>query len=462
MNTLTITFMTVKYDNSLVIHGFAVLHAATTMLCLAAGIDDTIFLTVWTMAMTVLLCNIKRLSVEFTAISVVLVNILGYGLGMACAAGFNLLTNIGFLTHAASTFITTEILGWSIVLLVPENKREGRDIKDSWLWLAILVVLLARIIIGLLASSHVFASVPLSDALSMLTSNSGVLLLLICVNVILLHRVHSAGGFKSRSLSVIWHFVLFLGTPAVCVMMMAIGLPVKYETPFTLSLCLELLILSFIAQAVTYSIIYLIYYVASTRREMEAERNKGLIARMEYQNLKQQVNPHFLFNSLNVLDALVAQGKTSEARSFTRKLAAMYRHMLSNESESLIPLSEELKYVNMYTDLLKVRFPAGMSVDVVVADASLGSRYVLKYSVQMLVENAYKHNSISEEDPLKIVILADGDRVTVSNNRHPKFSDTASTGLGLKYIRQNYLANGGKDIVITDTADVYSVSLPLL
>lgn len=296
----------------------------------------------------------------------------------------------------------------------------------------------------------------------MLTSNSGVLLLLICVNVILLHMVHSAGGFKSRSLSVIWHFVLFLGTPAVCVMMMAIGLPVKYETPFTLSLCLELLILSFIAQAVTYSIIYLIYYVASTRREMEAERNKGLIARMEYQNLKQQVNPHFLFNSLNVLDALVAQGKTSEARSFTRKLAAMYRHMLSNESESLIPLSEELKYVNMYTDLLKVRFPAGMSVDVVVADASLDSRYVLKYSVQMLVENAYKHNSISEEDPLKIVILADGDRVTVSNNRHPKFSDTASTGLGLKYIRQNYLANGGKDIVITDTADVYSVSLPLL
>ncbi|MBQ9184518.1 MAG: histidine kinase [Bacteroidales bacterium] len=453
--------MVIKYDNSLVIHGFAILHAATTMLCLAAGVDDSIFLTVWTMAMTVLLCNIKELSVEFTAISVVLVNILGYVLGMAIAAGFNLLTDIGFLTHAASTFITTEVLGWSIVLLVPGNKREGRDIKDRWLWVAILVVLIARIIIGLLSSSQVFESVQLSEAVAMLVSNSGVLLILICVNVILLHRVHSAGGFKSRRVSLIWHLLLFLVSPAVCVMMMAIGLPTKYEVPFTLPLCLELLILSFIAQVVTYSIIYLIYYVTSTRREMEAERTKSLIAQMEYHNLKQQVNPHFLFNCLNVLDALVAQGKTAEARSFNRKLAQMYRYMLNNENESLIPLSEELEYVNMYTDLLKVRFPSGMFVDTVIADAAK-NRYVVKYSVQMLVENAYKHNSISENDPLKIIIKADDDRITVSNNRHPKVSKSESTGLGLKYIRQNYLANGGKDIEIIDTADVHSVSLPLL
>ena len=142
--------MAVRYDNSLVIHGFALLHAATTVLCFAAEIDDSIFLTVWTMAMTVMLCNIKQLSVEFTAISVVLVNIIGYGLGMACAAGIDMLSDISFLTHSASTFITTEILGWSLVLLVPGSQQPDEDIKDSWLWLTILGVLVARIVIGLL------------------------------------------------------------------------------------------------------------------------------------------------------------------------------------------------------------------------------------------------------------------------------------------------------------------------
>ena len=453
--------MAVRYDNSLVIHGFALLHAATTILCFVAGIDDAIFLTVWTMAMTVLLCNIKQLSVEFTAISVVLVNIVGYGLGTACAAGLDMLTDIDFLVHASSTFITTEVLGWSIVLLVPGSKQDEGDIKDSWLWLAILGVLIARIIIGLLSSQQLFASVPLPDAVSMLSSNSGGLLLLICANIILLHRIHRGEGFKNKKTSVAWHFALFLGCPALCVLMMALDIPVKYEETFTLPLCIELWILSFIAQAAAYSIIYLIYYVASTRRRMEAERAKSLAAKMEYHNLKQQVNPHFLFNSLNVLDALIAQGGKEKARSYIRKLAKLYRYMLSSDNETLVPLSEELEYVNMYTDLLQVRFPSGIEISVEPAAEAL-ERYVVKYSVQMLVENAYKHNSISDENPLKISITADTTKVTVTNNRIPKLSKTESTGLGLKYIRQNYLNHGARDIEIKDTADVYSVSLPLL
>ena len=454
--------MAVKYDNSLVIHGFALLHAATTILCFAAEIDDSIFLTVWTMSMTVLLCNIKQLSVEFTAISVILVNIVGYGLGMACAAGIDLLTDINFLVHSVSTFITTEVLGWTLVLLIPGSHRREEDIKDKWLWLAILVVLLARIIIGLLSSRQLFASVPLSEAVSMLASNSGGLLLLICANIILLHRIHRGGGFKNRRTSVLWHFVLFLGCPVLSVLMMALGIPVKYPQTFSLPLCFELLILAFIAQAAAYSIIYLVYYVASTRRRMEAERAKSLAAQLEYINLKQQVNPHFLFNSLNVLDALVAQEGKEQARSYIRKLSKLYRYMLSGDNEVLVPLSEELDYVNMYTDLLHVRFPSGIDISFSTTDESLMSRYVVKYSVQMLVENAYKHNSISESDPLKISIRADADKITVSNNRHPKLTKTESTGLGLKYIRQNYLNHGNKDIEIIDKADLYSVSLPLL
>ena len=454
--------MSIKYNNSLVIHGFALLHAATTLLCYATGIDDSIFLTVWTMAMTVLLCNAKRLSVEFTAVTVILVNIIGLGLGIAAAKGLELIITNPPVVHAISTFITTEALGWSIVFLVHKTGDETSTLdKTKWLWSAVIGILAARIIIGILSSREIFASVPITEVLSMVISNSAILLLLVCADIILLHRIHRGAGFKKRSSSVLWHIAIFLACPALCVLLMAVGIPVKSPYPLDIRLCTEIFVLTFITQAAIYSVIYLIYYVASTRRKMEDERTKGLVARMEYHNLKQQVNPHFLFNSLNILDTIVAQGKTAEARSFIRKLAQIYRYMLNNESEPLIPLSEELEYVNMYTDLLKVRFPAGIITETDV-DAASRMRYVVKYSVQMLVENAYKHNSISERAPLIITIRADADRVTVSNNRHPKLSGTNSTGLGLKYIRKNYLANGGKDIEIIDSADVYSVSLPLL
>lgn len=450
--------MATQQDNSFIIHGFALLHAITTVVCYIAGIEDPLFLTIWTMAMTVLLCNNKRLSVEFTAISVILSNVIGYILGMAIAAGIDLLTDIEFLARSTSTFITTEALGWSLVLLVPESKEKAEENKNRWLWSAVLGVLVARIIIGLLSDAS------LSDAMSLLVTNSAVLLLIICANIILLHYIHRGKGFKSKKASVLWHFILFLGCPAMGVLMIALGIPVRDpDIALSIPLYIEIFILTFIAQAFAYSIIYLVYYVASTKHQMAEERSKSHIAQLEYINLKQQVSPHFLFNCLNVLDALIAQGKTEEARSFNRKLARMYRYMLNTGNEALVPLEDELEYVDMYTDLLQVRFPSGIRTEKYIADPDLNRRYVVRYSVQMLVENAYKHNSISESNPLVIKITADADKVTVANNKIPKLNKTAeSTGLGLKYIRQNYLDRGGHDIEITNTDLLYSVSLPLM
>ena len=358
--------MATQQDNSFIIHGFALLHAITTVVCYIAGIEDPLFLTIWTMAMTVLLCNNKRLSVEFTAISVILSNVIGYILGMAIAAGIDLLTDI--------EFITTEALGWSLVLLVPESKEKAEENKNRWLWSAVLGVLVARIIIGLLSDAS------MSDAMSLLVTNSAVLLLIICANIILLHYIHRGKGFKSKKASVLWHFILFLGCPAMGVLMIALGIPVRDpDIALSIPLYIEIFILTFIAQAFAYSIIYLVYYVASTKHQMAEERSKSHIAQLEYINLKQQVSPHFLFNCLNVLDALIAQGKTEEARSFNRKLARMYRYMLNTGNEALVPLEDELEYVDMYTDLLQVRFPSGIRTEKYIADPDLNRRYVVRY-----------------------------------------------------------------------------------
>lgn len=452
--------MGMKINNTL-IHGFAVLHALTTVVCYAVGIDDALFLTVWTMAMTVLLCADKRLSVEFTGVLVLLVNIVGFVLGVAVAYGLHLLIGKDMPVHAISTFLTTEFLGWSLVLLVPRSNDSTRP-KTRWLWFTVSGIMAIRIIIALFSYGEIFSAVPMAEAFSMLVANSAVLVLMICATIIVMHRLRRAGGMSKMPAAVFLHLALFLIVPAICVGLMEIGVPVDYEMDFGPSTLLEFYVLGIIVQVAIYSFIYLIYYVASARRRIEDERNKGLVAQMEYINLKQQVSPHFLFNSLNILDCLVADGRSDEARDFTRKLAKMYRYMLSSENEALVDLAEELEYVAMYTDLLKVRFPKGLEVETFVADDGSACRKVVKYSVQMLVENAYKHNAISESQPLKITVKAEDGAVTVFNTRNPKLSKPESTGLGLKYIRQNYLSYSAKDIEITETAETYSVKLPLL
>ena len=177
--------------------------------------------------------------------------------------------------------------------------------------------------------------------------------------------------------------------------------------------------------------------------------------------MKHQVSPHFLFNSLNTLDGLICDEQTDRASSFTHKLAGVYRYMLKSEDEMIVPLKDELVFVNLYVDLLKERFPVGFVVETDVPDEAL-ARYVLPCSVQLLIENATKHNAVSEENPLVIKVKAEGESIVVSNNMVPKVTKIPSTGLGQKYIRQMYLDLTGKQIRIERTEKIYQVTLPLI
>jgi sensor histidine kinase YesM len=177
--------------------------------------------------------------------------------------------------------------------------------------------------------------------------------------------------------------------------------------------------------------------------------------------LKHQVNPHFLFNSLNILDCLICEESPERASAYTHKLAGIYRYMLKSEDEMVVSLRDELVFVGLYVDLLKERFPVGFEVETDVPE-ELMAKMILPCSIQLLIENATKHNAVGKDNPLIIKIEATGNGIMVSNNIIPKMTKSPSTGLGQKYIRQMYLDLTGKHIEIIETEQKYSITLPLI
>lgn len=203
------------------------------------------------------------------------------------------------------------------------------------------------------------------------------------------------------------------------------------------------------------------YAIRISERALE-DQEKARLAQYRYMKLSQQVNPHFLFNSLNILDVMVCEKQTVQASTYIHKLANIYRYLLKNEDERLVSLRDEMEFVHQYVDLLQVRFQEGLEVSVDIPEG-LMSRKVVPCSIQLLIENATKHNAISPEKPLKISLTcSDWEYVTVVNNLIPKVSSSPSIGLGLNYLHEQYLDLAGKEVHITKTDTEYKVEIPLL
>lgn len=192
---------------------------------------------------------------------------------------------------------------------------------------------------------------------------------------------------------------------------------------------------------------------------IEAERLKTERVASQYESLKNQVNPHFLFNSLNALTSLVYEDQ-KQAAKFIKKLADVYRYVLDNQQKEVVPLRDELQFVNAYIFLQKIRFEDNLQVDIQVSESDT---MILPLSLQMLVENAIKHNIVSDEQPLSIRIYSDGPvTLVIENTLQPKTSHEYSSGLGLKNIQSRYAHLSGREVEIQDGPDRFVVRLPLL
>ena len=370
-----------------IILGFAVLYAAVALGCRIGGLADEMMLTLLTMLLVVLLCLRCRVDGKMTAISVVLVNVIGVLLGRGTALLFGALFASPLVISPLSPFASTLCIGWVTLWAVRRYARKMAASVEQvnslkWLLVAFVFILVTRLAILLFFS-----------------------------------EAHEG---RNTAVTILLDYAMTL----VVILVLAA------------------------------------YSLRLQQRAMAASEQANL-AQYRYHKLKQQVNPHFLFNSLNVLDYLIQEQPREDASRYTHKLAEVYRYMIRSEDETTVRLRDEMDFVSQYVDLLKVRFPEGLDVQVDIPEEAM-ARSVVPCCVQLLIENATKHNAVHPDTPLHIKVGATATRVTVVNNRIPKVTRAASTGLGLQYIRQQYHDLSGKSIVVREDEQTYTVTLPLL
>jgi LytS/YehU family sensor histidine kinase len=191
---------------------------------------------------------------------------------------------------------------------------------------------------------------------------------------------------------------------------------------------------------------------------VDAERYQKESIKANFESLKNQVNPHFLFNSLNVLTSLVYQDADKAAR-FIKKLSEVYRYVLDTQGQEVVPLKEEMMFVDSYVYLQKIRFGDNLKVEM----GSLGDGKVIPLSVQLLLENAIKHNEVSSEYPLTISVKRENNYLVVANGLRLKTNPLEeSSGLGLPNIQKRYEFLSNKPVVVNQTGAVFTVKIPVL
>ncbi|MCQ2147002.1 MAG: histidine kinase, partial [Bacteroidales bacterium] len=409
----------------LIITIFAVLHSIAAAFCYSMGIEDEILLTMLTMAMTIVICTRYRIKVEFTALSLVLVNIVGYILGIGFGQIIEHFISGSAIAPATASFITTGLLGSALAWFTNKFKRSLEDdLKNplsrqtTWLAAALVGIFSLRLFVTFLFNNKLNDEGTMFDAIMDFSSDTLVLLMMILATIIF---VRMNKGIEGRVKRTIAYSTTIIGCSIAGALAVGFNIPYSISFDVSYSRLLELFVIAVIIEIALYSLTFMADYTVTIPRTIELERNKANLAKYQYLNLKQQLNPHFLFNSLNILDALIKDGMNDEASTYVHKLAGLYRYMLNDEADPAVQLRDEMDFVNMYVDLLKVRFEEGLQVEVDIPDEDM-QKVVIPCSVQLLIENATKHNGVSEERPLQISIKSDGEKITVTNNLCPKVS----------------------------------------
>jgi two-component system, LytTR family, sensor kinase len=197
------------------------------------------------------------------------------------------------------------------------------------------------------------------------------------------------------------------------------------------------------------------------KKELEAEEFRRISAMASLQAIRNQVNPHFLFNNLNVLSTLVMQ-KNEEANTFIEKFSAVYRYILKNQDTELILLKSELDFIHPYIFLLEKRFGNGLQVQIDVP-AAYDGMYIVPVALQMLVENAIKHNIVSAKRPLHVLITVNNEgQLVVKNNLQLRENREPSEQIGLQNINKRLKIVAGKEIRVEKDEDSFAVAIPLL
>ncbi|MEP7106434.1 MAG: histidine kinase [Ferruginibacter sp.] len=209
-----------------------------------------------------------------------------------------------------------------------------------------------------------------------------------------------------------------------------------------------------------------VYETVFAVRDMAADKiNKEQLERAraeaELEALKNQIDPHFIFNSLNTLSHLI-ENKPVKAKQFNDSLADVYRYILQNKARDIVLLKDEINFLQDYFTLLKIRFEKAVEMNLDIPGENYDKYLVPPISLQILVENAIKHNEFSDTVPLKIDIVLQGEMLVVSNIIRRKVLRKSSSNIGLRNLSERYKLTTNKALTITEEDGKFIVYLPLL
>jgi len=205
----------------------------------------------------------------------------------------------------------------------------------------------------------------------------------------------------------------------------------------------------------------IVYFMSKYRdASIESEQLKKMNAEARFEALRNQINPHFLFNSFNVLSNLVYKDPDTSSK-FIDQLSDVYRYLLYNQDNRLVSIKDELRFIDSYFYLLKIRFGESIKLNLTV-DSKVEDKLIAPATLQMLVENAIKHNVASRKCPLEVNIYNKSHHIVVENNKNLKKIKEKTSGLGLKNIRNRYtfLSNDG-DVVVNSNG-MFQVKIPII
>lgn len=201
------------------------------------------------------------------------------------------------------------------------------------------------------------------------------------------------------------------------------------------------------------------FFIAWKKSFLQAEKLKVEMLAYKYESLRNQINPHFLFNSLNVLSELVYDDQALAVK-FIRQLSDLFRYVLDSRDKELVRLTDELEFIRSFIFLLKTRFEKKLQIEI---DFQAGpDEYLVPMTLQLLIENAVKHNEVSEAFPLQILIRKSGEYLEVENNVQPKNVGDDSKKTGLKNISQQFAFFSDKSIEIFPSEKKFLVRVPIL
>jgi two-component system, LytTR family, sensor kinase len=249
---------------------------------------------------------------------------------------------------------------------------------------------------------------------------------------------------------------------------LTIGLSAAYFTmPFnvpTLLLPMKLLMMFAFRINLFLNVLNVIYWYVNQleKTQIEAEKFKKISTQAQLQAVRNQVNPHFLFNNLSVLTALIPLD-TNASVEFVRQFSKVYRYVLKSHEKELMELDTELDFIDSYLYLLKKRFGESLKISIQVEE-EVRQYYIVPMALQMLVENAVKHNVVSKNRPLQINIYTENDQLLIVQNnlQRKEVNDLESTKFGLANISQRYDFLSHKPIIIQENEAYFTVKLPII